>query len=71
MSILGPNGQYLVRRSSKVRGMVRVQSNRSDRARLAMNTFCDVSITCTDFIFRANKTQVKSVKLGKTLDLNL
>ena len=45
VSISGPSGQYLVRRSSKVSGMVKVHKSRSDRARLAMKIFLDVSIT--------------------------
>ena len=35
----------MVSKSSKVRGMVTRHSSRSDKARLAMNTFCEVSIT--------------------------
>jgi hypothetical protein len=44
-SIPGPRDQYLVRRSSSVRGIVNEHSRMSDRARLAMNMFLVVSFT--------------------------
>ena len=43
--ISGPHGQYFVKTSMTVRGMVKVQSRMSDMARVVMNTFRGVSIT--------------------------
>ena len=49
-----PNAQYLVMMSMRVRGMVNVQSRRSERARMAMKIFLVVRRTWRNKFSRKN-----------------